>query len=630
MRYFLFCICFLLIARLSAQSEALAPLPVQPELSAAKDASYQAAKQQQRIGAASLPFFDDFNQSAIYPNPTLWEENLVYVNATYPKETVTLGVATFDGTDAAGKPYSLVKGAAGAADKLTSRVINLAGLTNEDNVYLSFYYIAGDLGESPAPPTDFLTVQLLDTAAQWQTVWQKSPDNIFSMRQEFIKIDSNYLRSDFQFRFQTFGNLNGANDTWHIDYVKLDKNRDTAAERNIKEMAYEFPAPSLLKPYYVMPYRHFDTTYLADTVNITVRNNFINVTTDIVDFYEATVETDGTPLNAFSGPSRDFGPLTRNIIGYPKFLIPEDLSGDTVVIKVDYHFDVSAEAGESPAVQANNQMTHRQIFSNYFSYDDGSPERGYWVTGTNQYKMAVKYMLPQPDTLQAIKLKLYPVFGDNANALFSVCVWKNFQRNTLYTAGDIIYQQSGLRLSDLIKEYGADTLNGYFYLPIKPEFLADGYFFPLVVQDTFAVGLIVEDKESLVMGFDRNNNRSEYNFFVNGFTQKWEQSGLSGTMIINPVVGKELPGYLTPVKQTVLPSYNIKVYPNPASDLLMLDGIKGNTRMEIYGVNGQLYLQQQMQESAWMPIGELSAGTYVIRVTDIVTNQTGFIKFIKR
>jgi hypothetical protein len=62
----------------------------------------------------------------------------------------------------------------------------------------------------------------------------------------------------------------------------------------------------------------------------------------------------------------------------------------------------------------------------------------------------------------------------------------------------------------------------------------------------------------------------------------------------------------------------------------MLDGIKGNTRVEIYGVNGQLYLQQQMQESAWLPIGELSAGTYVIRVTDIVTNQTGFIKFIKK
>jgi hypothetical protein len=37
------------------------------------------------------------------------------------------------------------------------------------------------------------------------------------------------------------------NDTWHIDYVRLDKNRDTASDKNIKEMAYQFLPKSILK-----------------------------------------------------------------------------------------------------------------------------------------------------------------------------------------------------------------------------------------------------------------------------------------------------------------------------------------------------------------------------------------------
>ena len=87
-------------------------------------------------------------------------------------------------------------------------------------------------------------------------------------------------------------------------------------------MAYAFLPPSLLKQYYVMPYNQFDTTDLADTVSLFVKNNFINTTTDIVDFYEATDVSSSSTIATFSGPSRDFGPITLNKIDYPKFNIP--------------------------------------------------------------------------------------------------------------------------------------------------------------------------------------------------------------------------------------------------------------------------------------------------------------------
>ncbi len=631
MKYWLTYILTLSFSVVFAQKEATVPLQFHPKINEASNAAFLLKKAHHRISSLTLPFFDDFYQKDIFPDPALWQDNFVYINTTYPKYAVTVGVATFDGTDANGRPYSVGQNDKGPADRLTSNPIDLSGLTSDSSVFLSFYYLSGEYGESPTAQDDSFTVQFLDTAGNWNIMWKVTSDTFRGMRQVFIKVDSQYLNANFQFKFQSFGSLSGANDTWHIDYVKLDKNRDTAAESNIREMAYEFLPPSLLKTYYVMPYNQFDSTDLADTVSVVVRNNFINATTDIVDFYNATLVNTGATIASFNGPSRDFFPLTENIISYPKFNIPTGLTDDTIIIKVDYHFDVSAEAGEPAKVLANNAVTHNQVFSNFFAYDDGSPERGYWVTGLDHYKMAVKYGMKKPDTLQAIKFQLFPVKGSDSTALFSVCVWKNFTRNTVYTQNDLIYIQSNIRRQHLIRETGTDTLNGYFYVPIDPQYLVNGATFPLIMQDTFAIGFIVENQESLIVGFDRNNNRSQYNFYVDGVT-KWRESDLPGTMIINPVVGKTLPDYLTrpvPVKEIKGKNYNVKVYPNPTRDALFIEGIQDNSLVEIFTVNGRLLLQNELSSSGYINVRNLPSATYVIKITDRKTNQTGTSKFIK-
>jgi hypothetical protein len=612
-----------------AQREELVPLKFHPKMSEKTNAAFKSLKANQRISAISLPFFDDFYQMEIYPDPALWQDNSVFINTTYPKETITVGVATFDGTDANGKPYNLNANPnlSFPADTLTSNPINLSGLTNDSSVFLSFYYLIGDLGETPTSPNDLLTVQFFDTTGNWNIVWQKTADGISKMRQVFIKVDSQYLNANFQFRFQSFGNITGANDTWHIDYVKVDKNRDTAAESNIKEMAYEFLPPSLLKQYYVMPYYQFDTSDLKDTVSVIIRNNFYN-TVDIQDYYKATVQNTSAILIDTFGTNTDYDTLTVNEIKYPKFNIPTDIVGDTIIIKVDYRFETSQEASLSAKVQANNKVTHNQVFSNYFAYDDATPERGYWVRNLDFYKMAVKYNIRKPDTLQAIKMQFFPVVADNSIATFSVCVWKNFNRRAIYSDNDLIYKQSGLKMADLNREYGTDTLNNFYYAPIKQQYLQNGATFPLVVQDTFAVGLIVDKKESLVVGFDRNNNRSQYNFYVDGVT-KWTESTESGTMMINPVVGKPLPDYLTPVKEITAKKYEVKVYPNPAKTQLFVEGIKDKSLIEIYALNGSLLKLAELSQSDFISINELPAAAYVIKITNLKTNQTGISKFIK-
>ena len=587
-----------------AQKESLTYLQQHPKKNLISNADFQKKKASKRITSLSLPFFDDFYQNEIFPNPGLWQDNFVFINTTYPKEAVTVGVASFDGTDANGKPYNVNANpnVSLEADKLTSNPIDLDGLTSASNVFLSFYYLQSDFGERPVAPNDLLTVQFLDTTGNWNTVWQTSADTVLRMRQVFLKVDSVYLNPSFQFRFLAFGNVTGANDIWHVDYVKVDKDRDTAAEKNIKEMAYEFLPPSLLKNYYVMPYHQFDSTDLKDTISLFVRNSFINATTDIVDFYEANVVNPPSNIASFSGPSRDFGPLTRNEIKYPKFNIPTDIIGDTITIKVDYRFDVSAEAGEPAKVLANNAVSHSQVFSNFYAYDDGTPERGYWLGDESGYRMAVKYWMRKPDTLQAIKMQLFPVRADNALARFSVCVWRNFGLRSVYNPNDLIYRQPNLKLQDLISEFGVDTINGYYYAPLKPEFVLNGATFPLILSDTFAIGLIVDNPNSLTVGYDRNNNQSFFNYYVDVNSEKWTRSTFPGTMIINPVVGKGLPPYLTPVKETKSTRYDVKIYPNPARDQLFIEGITENSLVELFALNGSLVKQFQLTQSGFISV----------------------------
>jgi hypothetical protein len=614
-----------------AQKESLISLQQHPKKNLISNLDFQKKKASKRITALSLPFFDDFYQNEIFPNPGLWQDNFVFINTTYPKEAVTVGVASFDGTDANGKPYNVNANpnVSLEADKLTSNPIDLDGLTSASNVFLSFYYLQSDFGERPVAPNDLLTVQFLDTTGNWNTVWQTSADTVLRMRQVFLKVDSVYLNPSFQFRFLAFGNVTGANDIWHVDYVKVDKDRDTVAEKNIKEMAYEFLPPSLLKNYYVMPYHQFDSTDLKDTISLFVRNSFINATTDIVDFYEANVVNPPSNIASFSGPSRDFGPLTRNEIKYPKFNIPTDIIGDTITIKVDYRFDVSAEAGEPAKVLANNAVSHSQVFSNFYAYDDGTPERGYWLGDESGYRMAVKYWMRKPDTLQAIKMQLFPVRADNALARFSVCVWRNFGLRSVYNPNDLIYRQPNLKLQDLISEFGVDTINGYYYAPLKPEFVLNGATFPLILSDTFAIGLIVDNPNSLTVGYDRNNNQSFFNYYVDVNSEKWTRSTFPGTMIINPVVGKGLPPYLTPVKETKSTRYDVKIYPNPARDQLFIEGITENSLVEIFALNGSLVKQFQLAQSGFILVNELPAATFVIKITNLKTNQTGVAKFVK-
>jgi hypothetical protein len=98
---------------------------------------------------------------------------------------------------------------------------------------------------------------------------------------------------------------------------------------------------------------------------------------------------------------------------------------------------------------------------------------------------------------------------------------------------------------------------------------------------------------------------------------------------MNPVMGKALPGRLTPVKESKAPKYEVKIYPNPAKDILFVDGIIDKNLLEIYNLNGVLIQQQTLSTSNYIDIHELPTGIYVIKISNLLTHQIGTAKFIK-
>ncbi len=155
----------------------------------------------------ALPFFDDFSGHSIFPDPSKWTDNYVFINNTYSDRQITAGIATFDALDNSGNLYSTASPSGFKADQLTSQPINL-NYTASDNLWLSFFYQAGGLADPPEQ-NDSLTLQFFAPAEQkWYSVWKAEGSLDQRFKPAIIKIDKDrFLQKGFQFRFINYASL---------------------------------------------------------------------------------------------------------------------------------------------------------------------------------------------------------------------------------------------------------------------------------------------------------------------------------------------------------------------------------------------------------------------------------------
>src|ERR1043165_3982429 len=315
---------------------------------------------------------------------TLWADAEAYINNTYPINPPTIGVATLDGLNEFGLPYNNSNNHTyGTADHLTSKPINLTGFTGADSIYLSFFVEPKGLGDYP-DLYDSLILEFKDNNGLWREVWHDTgyvgagtvPDTAF--RQVLIYVEPlqtpySYYYNTFQFRFRNQASLYGNNDHWHIDYVKLDRNR-FADDTIIHDAAFMYPFPSILKNFTMMPADQFNYgDDLKDNILISVHNLDPNAHNNppATNFVKNASRLYPTPVvviapdilqtfNADVYSTIEVNPKTEYVMDTTTW--PVD---SLVILSTTY-----IQPNDSRA--QNDTLRHVQAFDNVMAYDDGS------------------------------------------------------------------------------------------------------------------------------------------------------------------------------------------------------------------------------------------------------------------
>ncbi|MES2565652.1 MAG: T9SS type A sorting domain-containing protein [Bacteroidota bacterium] len=569
-----------------------------------------------------LPFFDDFSYAykSPYPSAANWVDSNVYVNTGFGIAPITLGVATFDGLNKKGYPYKIGNPVnySESSDTLLSRPINLEATSTHiyspaDTIYMSFYYQAAGNGEAPES-NDSLCLDFYKARQKvWKKVWGVKGYNPSSSDTAFYRVrvpiaDTSYCDSLFQFRFRNKGTASGSLDHWHIDYVQIKMSyyyNDTVPD----DIAFVYKPSSFLKNYSVMPYRQYNSSEMAPKFRNYIRSNFnVPKASDYnysVSTKTGTIATDnyGTFDNPGILPFLNNGYYSGNA-AMPVFTLqPFPVSfSDSAYFSIQHVLSTSV-AGDTK--KFNDTLTHIQRFTNYYAYDDGTAEQGYYLN-TYGAKTAVRFSLNVPDTLHSVRIYFDPIVNGSAIVLsgFRIIIWDNSGNGP----GNIIYKDS--------TSYPA-YISGCHNL--MPSYKLTSCL-PLN-SGTYYIGIQQTTNQPLNIGFDKNTNHKDALYY--NISGSWVQSAVPGSLMINPVMGCALPTELvdcnTPTVSVMeLAKHSeIKVYPNPAQNFITISETGNqieNSTMEMLNSLGQLILTKTINSNEQIDISTLPDGLYFIHL----------------
>ncbi len=592
--------------------------------------------------AITLPFREDFSYPGPYPDPMLWEDNYVFINTGFAVHPRSFGTATFDALNAQGEIYAEAEenNFQFAADFLTSRPIRLdsvfgsepAALQPSDSILLTFYYQPQGMGSAPRQ-RDSLVVEFLHTPGYytedpenpeeeiwvedlWLSVWRAEGENLesflenndstFFKRVALFIDDETYLREDFQFRFRNYAsfpltktpdNYAGNISIWNVDYITLDYGR-SVADSFYYDIAFAAPAQSILQDLQSMPWSHYivnpESRHRA-RFNVAI-SNLDNMTLNYSYRYFITNEQ-GSVVRNYNGGTRNIAPF--HIAGYQDFeehanpiLVPNPLGSGALqpaesrLFKVN-HVIRQGDTGDSWT--RNDTIVFRQVFDNYFAFDDGSPENGYGLAGFNA-QGAVRFILSHTDTLEAVQFYFNPTLNNQSVRPFILKVWQNLEPEV------VLYESEPLSV-----EFG-DGLNQFVTFPLDP---------PISVSDTIYVGWQQLTNTFLNIGYDQNSNASAHIFFNSH--GEWLPTLYEGALMIRPVFG---PQTITntpaePIKR------EMKVYPNPVRhnilNIELPQNLTGNYEVRIFDTSGRMVANYHNQNT--LDVSSLVNGMYFLQVT---------------
>lgn len=562
---------------------------------------------------ATLPFVDDFSYEGPYPDDTKWEDKQAYINNVMSADQPTRGMATLDGLNQYGRPYLPFQFSSGLADSLTSTSINLSSFTTSSNVFLSFYVQPQGLGFAPEVG-DSLFLYFKNSGNQWVRMWQRAGGPWQPFRIELVAVnDVQFLHADFQFRFVNIASLNLNNDTWNIDYVKLDANR-SSGDSVMNDVAMTVQPTSILYPYSALPYRHFVANQANEKSSIQafqVRNNSQN-NVSVASFHQATELFSTTPISNLTLNPTTLGIYSNVNQSVPTYNVSYTAPSPTskVIIRNKYYFN--AIAGTDP--KDNDTIVNDAVFDNYFAYDDGSAEKAYFLYAAFNYpaKTALEFTMTQSDTLRGLSV----FFGAQAptalGKYFSIVLYQQLAGSGL---NDSIIKQD-----DLYQVQYDTAVNGFvnyaFSVPVALN--AGKYYIGITQPANFG-------SDSVYYGLDVNNNTSSQHLYYN-VDGNWYGSNISGSVMMRPLVGQ----YFTPTQigNPAIENIGIEIFPNPVQDILMLQTSEEIETCIVIDMLGHR-IKSVMPNENRILVNDLPTGNYLLEcVTYKGTSKT--IKFTKK
>jgi hypothetical protein len=577
--------------------ETTVPVMDNPVLTNAEESKSLKFKSLKLQDTLSLPFFDDFSGSlSPYPKASLWLDSFVFINDSWPVNPLSIGVATFDAIDRNGKIYVHATDMPFIADVLTSKPINMS-YPPASNAYLSFYYQPQGLGDT-TEIQDSLMVDFYNPASKkWWNVWRVSGSGLHPFKAVILPIQADsFLVRGFQFRFRNFASIKQNNfdqgkmgdvDHWHIDYVKLDINR-TANDTIIRDVAFSKPVGSLLKIYQSMPWKQFQVAFqnvMRKDISITYRNN--DTIGHKPDRYFEISDLNGDHLTSFYSGNENINPqevynFTTNL-EYPFFTDETDSA----------RFEVKSFLRTEPYdIKINDTTRFIQVFSNYFAYDDGTPEQGYGLSGqgTINGMVALKFTSYFADSLSAVKIFFNSTKNDASSQFnFRLTLWNAANSGP----GTIIYQAT----QQTPKALGKYT-----------TYMLDS---AIILNGDFYVGWQQPNEDFLNVGMDKNNSTPGSLFYNTG---SWYKSSFdNAALMIRLVFGSK--GLVSNTGRISREEFTI--YPNPTSGVLNISYPEPGTFFYATLLNntGKVILQGEVNNGT-LNLEDLPSGLYFLILTE--------------
>jgi hypothetical protein len=533
----------------------------------------------------------------------LWLNETAYHNYRYAVEPWSLGVVTFDGLDEFGYPYNFGSSTPGTADTLFSKPIDMSTTSAGNNVYFSFLYQKEGFGDEPEE-SDSLFVDFYSPVTQeWKRVWRTNGGSLGNFEVAHFPISNpDYFVKGFQFRFMNYGSKAGGIDHFHIDYVRIQPS--APADTLFKDFAFSYPLSTLLEDYTSVPWKHYRNDpvgKMSSQVQVVVRNNSEltenNQNGSVEIFHEGTSEGSFT-LNAstLSGGAINYAPRTTYTSFHDfstGYRYDENLLNDTSAF-FDWVGNASAQFQSYPQ---NDSTFGTQVFENYYSYDDGTAERAYGVTG-NQGLLAYQFNAYQPDSLVAIEIHFVPSVVDVSNNLFLLSVWND---------------QGG--------EPGILLYEDEFFFPRQPEYTYarnkfSTYYFKdtmkVAVDETFYIGMRQIDEERLNIGYDKNHDFSDRIFWSIDGGGNWNNASFPGAMLMRPVVTSKMDYQLgIPAYEKKIIDHDFTLYPNPTNTTFEVrTEFKEPADIQVTDLNGRIVLKSVT--SSRVDVSNFESGIYLV------------------